>query len=667
MESRLMFDSQGKLSGVDGLVLEDDEDSETESLTRSKEVVWEKKTDLNDSDYWSLYRDGKKLEPLKFSNGKTQENVVKEVVDLIKGGEKVVFLHGMCGTGKSSIALNIARCLGRAAVVVPVKNLQRQYEEDYMGNMKVFKRGGEQLKISLITGRNNHDSIYNPGVSCADPFLPDTIQITEKNFNRLKEYYLENPLIGNTDIDDIKRLRRISVAPANPYWSPIIPAEYDVQLKDAVKKRYTGLRNREFVFYHRKKGCSYYDQYQAYFDSDVIIYNAAKYKIEVALDRKPQTEVDIIDEADEFLDSFSNQMELNLTRLSYALKRIVPENSEVYSTLDDIQELVSLEEKRVGAVGINEDEIFSLKDTKVGKILSLFLKDRNVESEISMDDLNYANTAVEVAKNFIDFLDDTYLTYRKYEDNLVINLVTTNLSKRLKEVLDKNKTFVFMSGTLHSERVLKKIFGLEKFKIVEAETVEQGEIEIFRTGRERDCSYRSFKDGGLTRGDYLRSLKSCISRGEKPMLIHVQAFDDLPSNDELVKYELGGIMSKDRLYELQISDKTGRAVSMFKQGLNDELYSTKCTRGVDFPGDVCKSVVFTKYPNPNVRGSFWKILQKTHSEYYWEFYRDKARREFLQRIYRALRSRDDHVFVLSPDLRVLNAVRELQVNGASQK
>ena len=73
--------------------------------------------------------------------------------------------------------------------------------------------------------------------------------------------------------------------------------------------------------------------------------------------------------------------------------------------------------------------------------------------------------------------------------------------------------------------------------------------------------------------------------------------------------------------------------------------------------------MFTKYPNPNVKDTFWKILQKTHPEFYWEFYRDKAWRGFLQRIYRALRSPDDHVKILSPDTRVLDAVKKLQNGG----
>ena len=151
--------------------------------------------------------------------------------------------------------------------------------------------------------------------------------------------------------------------------------------------------------------------------------------------------------------------------------------------------------------------------------------------------------------------------------------------------------------------------------------------------------------------------------GAAQLAVHVNAFEDLPRESELVEFELGDMMSRERLIALQSGDKTGRLISMFKAKLSDELFTTKCSRGVDFPGDVCNSVIFTKYPNPNVKGTFWKILEKTHPDYYWDFYKDKARRDFLQRIYRAVRSKDDHVYVLSPDIRVLDAVRELQIQN----
>ena len=92
---------------------------------------------------WSLYeeKDGVEmlLQPLKFSNGKTQEDVVKEIIDAINSGNKIIFLRGMCGTGKSVIALNLAKALGRASIVVPVRNLQKQYEDDYT-NKKFIKK-----------------------------------------------------------------------------------------------------------------------------------------------------------------------------------------------------------------------------------------------------------------------------------------------------------------------------------------------------------------------------------------------------------------------------------------------------------------------------------------------------------------------------------------------
>src|SRR3989344_2566942 len=105
----------------------------TESLTFLKQETKEQKTEnIFENTYWDLNDEKGKITPLKFSNGKTQEDVVKEIIELIKRNTKIIFLHGACGTGKSAIALNVARKLGKASIIVPVKALQRQYEEDYM-------------------------------------------------------------------------------------------------------------------------------------------------------------------------------------------------------------------------------------------------------------------------------------------------------------------------------------------------------------------------------------------------------------------------------------------------------------------------------------------------------------------------------------------------------
>ncbi len=612
-------------------------------------------------DYWDLNDENGKISPLKFSNGKTQTDVVKEIVNLIKNNEKIIFLHGACGTGKSAIALNIARVLGKTSIVVPVKALQKQYEDDYTSKKFLFKKNGQKMKIAVLTGRENHDSLINPGISCANPELPENIKITEKNYPKLAEYFQSNPFVVGREIPDLKHIRRLSVAPANPYWSPIVPSSYDLnQLKDAKKIKYEGCNNREYTFYHRKPGCSYYDQYLAYKNADIIIFNAAKYKAELAIGRKPATEVEIIDEADEFLDSLFQQEEINLTRLAASLASLIPENITTRETISKILELLKFEEQNKRVLGIDESQVFHIGETNLTKILKLIEKDKELEAEILLDENSYANKTLELANDFADLTEDIYLTYRKEEENLYVKLVSTNLAPKIQELLDKNKSLVFMSGTLHAENVLKHIFNIKNFKKVEAEAMHQGAIEIVMTGKERDCRYSNFSDGSHSRENYLKALNQIVEKAKRPTLIHVNAFQDLPTEEEKIKHHLNQLTSQEQLRHLQEEDKTGKAVAIFKQGLNDKLFTTKCSRGIDFPGEMCNSIIFTKYPNPNISDTFWTILKKTHPTHFWEFYRDKAYREFLQRIYRAVRSHDDHVYILSPDLRVIKSIQELQ-------
>ena len=707
---RVTFDSSGKISSIDGGRVEinstlggkggwrksangaseeynrwnngDDEDEydfqglrerlrKSEDLDFLKEDSQKEKLKIEDisvREHWDLREEKKEIEPLVFSNGKSQENIVSDIVDLIKQGKKVIFLHGACGTGKSAIALNLARVMGKASIVVPVKALQRQYEEDYLHKKYLLKKNGQKMKIAMITGKDNHDSLYFAGKSCGDPMLPENIKLSEKNEEKLEEYYELNPLIKNKSELNIKKIKRISVAPANPYWSPIVPADIELtMMKDADKHKYPGCDGRSYIFYHRKKGCSYYDQYLAYLKADVIMFNSAKYNSELALGRKPETEIDIIDEADEYLDSLFAQAEINLTRLAASLKQIYPDYDKAEQALKRILELVELEERNKKAMGVDESKVFHVKDTKILEILQILAKNEELESEIVLDELNYTNRVLEAAKHFEAVFAELYLTYKRDEDgNLYCKLVSTNLSGAFHEILSKSKALVFMSGTLHSREVLKHIFGINDFEVIEAETINQGSLEIVRTGKEFDCKYDNFKQGHKTREDYLIALESCVSKAELPLLVHVNAFQDLPSEEEKDLYQINNLMSREKLKQIQKDDKTGRAVSLFKAKMSDVLFTTKCSRGVDFPGDICNSMIFTKYPNPNVSDTFWKILQKTHADYYWEFYRDKANREFLQRLFRALRSREDHVKVLSPDLRVLQAVRELQLNNISK-
>jgi Rad3-related DNA helicase len=172
------------------------------------------------------------------------------------------------------------------------------------------------------------------------------------------------------------------------------------------------------------------------------------------------------------------------------------------------------------------------------------------------------------------------------------------------------------------------------------------------TGKELDCNYKKLKSDEKNREKYLQALSNCINLAERPALVNVTSFWDLPNEKELEKFGICNLMSREKLSILQDADKTGELVKKFKNKEINTLFTTKCNRDIDFPGDMCKSIIMTKYPFPDIGSIFWKVLKKEKPEIYNEFYVDKARREFLQRIYRGVRFKDDKVTLLSPDIRV---------------
>ena len=636
---------------------------------------------------WNLHQGDKFLEPLKFSNNKTQEDVVKEVLDAVDEGHKIIFIHGICGTGKSAIALNIADKLGKTSVVVPGKNLQSQYKKDYENDKFLKKENSEKLKISVITGRNNHkcrflemnknaipkitqeinsklhdifsgkreeinETIGND-ISADNYNIPCKIEIKEKNWRKIKQYIKQNNKVNVKNFSSISDVKRFSFAGVCPYWSPVLPEKYDFNFKDAKKRKYPGL-NGNFTFYQRKPGCKFYEQFNSYIDSDVIVFNSLKYKLESAIGRKPLTEVEIIDECDEFLDSFSNQRNLNIERLQNSLIQQAREKGEINELFREMLEVIKSLKKNLRVNNaVQSKEIIPLKETGIYDLFRIFLNSQELLHEI--DEESYIFDVIEIVRVFDEFLNETYVTFNKKENNLIASLVTTNLAKKFKEMVDKNKIIILMSGTIHSEDVLKSVFGLDAFKIIEAETEHQGRIAVQRTGLEMDCKYSNFSSGKFDREDYLKALDKCVKVAKKPILIHVNAFSDLPSEEEIKEFDLKNLISREKLKDIQGEDKTGNLIQEFKEGKNDILFSTRSGRGIDFPGEECNSIIFTKYPNPNVQDAFWKILMRTKPQQYWDFYKDKARRELWQKVYRGLRFKEDHVFVLSPDERVLNA------------
>lgn len=625
---------------------------------------------------WSLYENGQLLDPLKFSNGKSQADVVNEVIRAAEEGFKIIFIKGVCGTGKSAIALNLAKHFGKTSIVVPIKSLQEQYIKDYTDKKYVLK-DDKKIKISSILGRKNFECkflnekpaqrvirekntslsdifagvkpVNNEDDSADNKFIPCKIEIKDKNSAVIRDYIKQNPSIKNSNFSSIHEVKRMSIAPVCPYWSPILPQEYDIKkFPDAKKLNYRGLNGIGFTMFQRKPGCKYYEQYKAYSEADVIIFNSLKYKLETTMDRKPETELEIIDECDEFLDSFANQERINLNRLSFALNTIFPETEETKKILSELIDITNATRRKFQ----ESNEIFEIQGTLIEQLLRTLLANSDFVQEVGIDESNYLFQVNEISQIFQDFLAETYFSVEKTENDISISLITTNLEKRFRELVDKNKLIVMMSGTIHSEQVLRDIYGLDNFKMIDAEVDAQGELKKMKNGYEMDCKYSNFQSGKISREDFLRSFSKAVESAKPPTLVHLTSFQDLPNEFEKESYNLVLPTQHDVTSE-QRADPNGHKVQEFKDKKFPVLYTTRCNRGIDFPGDTCNSIIVSRFPYPNISSLFWKILKKTHPQNFMNFYMDKAKRELTQKIYRGLRSKDDNVYLLSPDSRVL--------------
>lgn len=594
-------------------------DDKTLSIICNEQIFWDKI---------------KSIEPLK--KDITYDLEVEDTHNFIADG---IIVHN------SAVALNIARHFEKTSIVVPIKSLQRQYEQDYTDNKFILKDDNNQLSISIIKGRNNFECPFLGGTADAED-LPCKIELREQNAEKLKQYVKQNPYVDEADFQTSSDVRRMSIAPCCPYWSPVLPSEVkSASLKDAKKHLYKSISG-EYALFQRKKGCGYYDQYTSYKDADVLIFNAQKYLLETIIGRKPKTDLDIIDECDDFLDSFAAEKSINLNRLINALSALNPQEQEKRTAVKNIVKTAN------DLLFDFETDLDLIKNTPAKQLVELIIDNPYLAED---EDTNYYNTALETAKSFEKLLDETYISTEQTKNAKMITLVTINLAEQFAELLHTTNNLVLMSGTLHSEQVLKDIFGVDNFKTIEAETKTQGTISKFRTGLEKNCKYENFKSGLVTRENYLRALEACVQNAEPPCLIHVVNFNDLPTELEKAEFNLEKTITREKLLEIQKQDRNNKQVQKFKSGEIDILFTTKCSRGVDFPGEQCKSIILTKYPYPNIQSLFWKILRQQQPNKFLEFYLDKANRELLQKIYRGLRFDQDHILLLSPDSRVLDA------------
>jgi Rad3-related DNA helicase len=528
---------------------------------------------------------GKIVPPRMYSNGKSQESVVNEVIAAFEDNKFVVLIGGV-GTGKSAIALQVIKHFNKSGIiVVPTKVLEHQYQDDYCGNSKYHI---PDLEVEYMVGKGNFRCKYvHDKWSCTHSDEP-----------------------CNIPLDKDKKESRLRVASVCPYWSPIYPLNMARAAEEAlprnIPQQYVSISGQK-IWYCASDPCGYYYQFAYYTKQCALLMNSAKWEIETAIGRKPAVEIEIIDEADEFLDGLSYQTRID-AKFFESLKKENFVEHETISALKTAFDDIIFEHE--GYEGKLQDDIL------------LFVQ-RFVEA---MEECPTSSFAFDKVAKMSQILEDALHSYACIMHNAII-VFMPRPDITLQKIFSNSKRVLFMSATIQSRQTLKEIFGIEPHFVI-AEDVNPGLIKIKVTGQECMVTYTNWQLAEFQER-YHRLLSRMVEVATKPCLVQVHAKKYVPPE-----------------HASKLIDE------YFKDGT---WWSTRTDRGVDLPGDKCRSIILMKYPMPDMNDVVLKTMRQLLGEgKFWMYMNDMATRNLIQQCGRGVRSNDDWCEVYSPDSKCLS-------------
>ena len=543
---------------------------------------------------WGLYSGETLKPPLRYSNGKTQEDIVDEIIEAFESYD-IVALRGGVGTGKSAIAIHVAAEIGngKGIIVVPTKVLEDQYVTDYGGGKFRIVLNGRQIRFTSIMGRSNFRC---PFFSClaSSSILPCTKSLTVKDGSK------------------ITRLRRIDVASRCPHWSPIITGQYLPtytaeldDIKDIIE--YESVTGKKMIVV--RNPCPYYRQFLSYASRNVILMNSAIWEIDTFMGRKPRTKIEIVDEADAWLDSLTFERQISTKTIQRLIDQYADEDPKIVKELDELLiELTLLLNRYDGYTGEVTDDWIGFID-KFTEIFDEIEREANISSLLNIDKVWMT-------------IDAKWERVRFFVPNL--KAVFARVRERSAEKV------LLMSATFPPIDVLEDVFGIDDVCFIEGETTFPGTVYLRRTGKEDYVSYDKWQKSEF-RKKYFSCLDEILQKAKRPVLIHVHSKRYLPADKA----------------DEKLNDRT-----VLREDF-DEAWSTIARRGVDLKGDKCRAICILKHPFSDLSdGMLQAIRLKLGDDAFFRYYRDKADRELIQQVGRAVRSKDDWVEVWSPDLTV---------------
>lgn len=563
---------------------------------------------------WRLVdRGGRPLHPLLYSNGKTQEDVVNEIIEALDDHD-IVFLVGGVGTGKSAIALHIIDHYGKGIISTPTKILERQYTEDYCGtqSMRVGDPDGSSLNINLLMGRTNFP--------CPNP---------PRNLKRKPIHS------GDRRLPCVRRLpegvSRCAVGAECPLWSPVyVPGSCTLlerRGRDTIE--YTSITGKK-VYYRAEEPCPYYAQFIHFTRPGAIIMNSAKWEAETWLGRKPRVPVEIIDEGDEYLDGLTYRTSVTRRLYERIRREGLVDDDTLRLSLEHFQDTLD----RYGQAGYDG---FLQEEENIAGFLADFID--MLEGAEPSDFVLGIKTRIRL---ILENQEVSWVRTNRDPPNPGVTVFLPSPGVTLRELAKRSGKMVFMSATIHEPDSLTGIFKMDAPMVVEAESRFPGTLMIMVPPEGHllpRVTYRTWRDQKFREG-YWEYLDDVIEAAAKPCLVQVHAFRYLPE-----KYRPSPDQRREEYWGF---------------GEAEVMFSTKTDRGIDLRDEECRSIVIMKYPFPNTEDVVFRTMRKLLGEdAFWAYLRDIADRNLVQQCGRAVRHRDDWCEIYTLDGEVLRRLPSL--------
>ncbi len=414
-------------------------------------------------------RDGVSLEPRRYSSGKTQVDLVEEILDAL-GRNDMVFLKGGVGSGKSVVGLRTILEFGRGVVSVPTKVLSDQYAESYERDLYFTNRDGEKAEIGVLKGRGNF-ACPHTGRPASDRILPCTRRV--------------NYAAGERRLDALQRC---------PYWGFIFQKGWTSEVESLGVKPipYSGIGG-DWILCLKGK-CPYWEQFKAYVSADALVMNSAKWAAEVATGRLPNVPITVVDEADYWLDQLAVRVSVT-KRTIERLTKIIPPNERRYLT------------------GLWSATLSSGDPIELAEQLVTLLEDVDETS----GNLYWKLRTVLEHREWVEC--------ERGEDKVLFFLPDPR--PILQRLLDKvGGKWLFMSATAQSAEVLEGVFGINPI-FVEGETSFPGRLIRRWTGSEMVVNNHRWNDDKFRTG-YSRLRSKILRESRRPAFVPVHSYRYAP-------------------------------------------------------------------------------------------------------------------------------------------